>query len=83
MKLIRLTESDLHRIVKGSVSKVLRESSFIDNDVKVSLQLRKNGNGFTIWLGDDLGGSGIEVTGSTPQEAANKIAPYVADYFYN
>ena len=34
-KLIRLTESDLHRIVKRSVNKVLRES-YNDDDVYMS-----------------------------------------------
>jgi hypothetical protein len=81
-KLIRLTESDLHRIVKRSVNKVLRESSFIDNDVRLSLELYRDGNGFGIWLSDNLGGSGIKATGNTPEEAANNIASYIADYFY-
>ena len=30
-KLIRLTESDLHRIVKESVNKILNETNIIDN----------------------------------------------------
>lgn len=29
-KLIRLTEADLHRIVRGSVKKVLKEGSYYD-----------------------------------------------------
>ena len=81
-KLIRLNESDLHRIVKESVRKVIKESQFIGNDVRLSLELYRNGDGFGIWLSDDFGGSGIEATGTTPQEAANNIASYIADYFY-
>ena len=60
----------------------MAEVSFIKNDVRLSLELYRNGNGFGIWLSDDVGGSGIEVVGNTPEEAANNIAPYIADYFY-
>ena len=38
---------------------------------------------YGIYLGDNNGGSGITVTGSTPEEAAENIKPYIADYFYN
>lgn len=80
---VKITESDLHRIVKESVKEVIKESSFIDDDVRLSLTLYRDGDGFGIWLSDDMGGSGIEVEGKTPEEAANKITPYVTDYFYN
>lgn len=62
--------------------KTKEEPSFIDDDVRLSLELYRNGNGFGIWLSDDAGGSGIKAVGNTPQEAANNIAPYIADYFY-
>ena len=46
-KLIRLTESDLHRIVKKSVNKILRESQFMsDEDIagpfKIAVEARKD-----------------------------------------
>ena len=57
-------------------------AKFIDNEVKLSLELYRDGDGFGIWLADDFGGSGIEATGGTPEEVANNIASYIADYFY-
>ncbi len=56
---------------------------YIDDDVRLSLELYRNGDTFGIWLSDNMGGSGIEIEGKTPEEAANKIAPYISDYFYN
>ena len=50
--------------------------------VNLSLNLYRDGDGFGIWLSDDFGGSGIEATGNTPEEAADNIASYIADYFY-
>jgi hypothetical protein len=32
-KIIRLTEGDLHRIVKKSVNRILKESNYFENDV--------------------------------------------------
>lgn len=57
-------------------------NKYIKQDRKITLELYRNDNGFGIWLSDDCGGSGIEVTGNTPEDAANKIKPYIADYFY-
>ena len=51
-------------------------------EVNLSLNLYRDGDGFGIWLSDDFGGSGIEATGNTPEEAADNIASYIADYFY-
>lgn len=70
--------------MKENVGKMqeMKEQSFINNDVRLSLELYRKGNGFGIWLSDDTGGSGIEVLGNTPEEAANNIAPYIIDYFY-
>jgi len=55
---------------------------FISGEVNLSLNLYRDGDGFGIWLSDDFGGSGIEATGNTPEEAADNIASYIADYFY-
>jgi hypothetical protein len=40
-------------------------------------------NEITCWLGDDVGGSGIKVTASTPQEMVGKLNSYILDYFNN
>jgi hypothetical protein len=42
-KLIRLTESDLHRIVKESVNRILREASYNINSPEYK-QMYDNGN---------------------------------------
>ena len=68
--------------MKKSVNKVNKESSFISGEVSLSLELYRKGNGFGIWLSDNIGGSGIEAVGETPEEAAKNIASYIADYFY-
>jgi len=39
-------------------------------------------NNFCIFIQDQIGGSGIEAFGSTPEEAANAAASYISDYFY-
>ena len=54
----------------------------MEQNCKITLELYKSDNGFGIWLSDDCGGSGIEVTGNTPEDAANKIKPYIVEYFY-
>lgn len=64
------------------MSKIKLAGKLRENNVRLSLELYRDENGFGIWLSDDLGGSGIEATGSTPEEAANNIASYIADYFY-
>ena len=66
-KLIRLTENDLHRIVKQSVNNVLRED--VDNGMsldnilsdKIQEMLTQNGleydkafNGYNVYAGDDM-----------------------------
>lgn len=62
--------------------KVIKESSYINDSVELSLELYRDGNTFGICINDNSGGSGIEATGETPDEAANNIASYIADYFY-
>jgi len=49
----------------------------------ITLDLYFENGEYCIYLGDNNGGSGITVTGSTPEEAAENIKPYIADYFYN
>lgn len=60
----------------------MAKKKFIENDVRLSLELYRTDDGFGIWLSDYTGGSGIEVEGNTPEETAKNIAEYVADYFY-
>jgi hypothetical protein len=48
----------------------------------LSLELYNENGELGIYLSDDCGGSGITVTGNTPEEVADKIKDYIADYFY-
>jgi hypothetical protein len=61
----------------------VESKKFIEDSVRLSLELYRDGDGFGIWLSDNMGGSGIEATGATPEEAANNMASYIADYFYD
>lgn len=49
----------------------------------ITLDLYFENGEYGIYLGDNNGGSGITVTGNTPEESAENIKPYIADYFYN
>lgn len=40
-----------------------------------------NEDGVSLYLSDDLGGSGIKVDGYNAEEAAENIKPYLLDYF--
>lgn len=51
-------------------------------EVRISIELYRDGEAFGAWLSDNCGGSGIDVKGKSPQDAAEKLAPYIADYFY-
>ena len=55
---------------------------YIDGEAHLSLELYRDDNGLGIWLSDNVGGSGISVTGTTPDEICVKLAPYICDYFY-
>jgi hypothetical protein len=57
-------------------------SNFIKGSINISIELYRDGDKFSAYLSDDIGGSGIEASGATPEEAANNLAPYIADYFY-
>ena len=48
----------------------------------LTLDLYFENGEYNIYLGDDQGGSGIKVTGKTPEDATREIAPYITDYFY-
>ena len=41
-----------------------------------------NSGKWCIWIGDNIGGSGIDVTGSTKEECAQEAAKYLVDYLY-
>lgn len=64
--------------------KMAKENKYIGagESRQLTLELYRDGELFGVWLDDNMGGSGIEVFGNTPEEAANNIADYVADYFY-
>jgi len=57
-------------------------ANFIKDSVRLDVELYRNGDLFCAYIGDNNGGSGIEASGATPEEAANNLAPYIADYFY-
>lgn len=48
----------------------------------VSIELYLEDGKFGLYLADECGGSGVDVKGDTPEEAAAKITPYIADCFY-
>ena len=49
---------------------------------RLELELYNEDGRLGIYLSDDCGGSGITVTGDTPEEVAENIKDYIADYFY-
>lgn len=49
----------------------------------ITLDLYFENGEYGIYLGDNNGGSGITVTGSTIEETVENIKPYIADYFYD
>lgn len=51
-------------------------------EVRLTIELYKDRDTFCAYLSDDIGGSGIICRGSNPQEVAEELAPYIADYFY-
>lgn len=48
----------------------------------LNIDIEKTDNGFDIYLSDNNGGSGIEVSGETSQKATENLMPYIHDYFY-
>ena len=53
------------------------------DQVYLDLTLSKDDNNdFCVFIQDHIGGSELEAFGSTPEEAANEAAKYIADYFY-
>ena len=52
-------------------------------DKHITLDLYIENREYGIYLDDNNGGSGITVTGSTPEEAVENIKPYITDYFYS
>lgn len=52
------------------------------DEVRLSIDLYKDGSTCCAYLSDNCGGSGITVEGATPEACANNLALYIADYFY-
>jgi hypothetical protein len=48
----------------------------------LNIDIEKTNNGFDIYLSDNNGGSGIEVSGATADEAIENLTPYLHDYLY-
>lgn len=51
--------------------------------VTLSIELYKRDGMYCAYIGDDMGGSGIEATGETKDEACENLAGYIKDYFNN
>ena len=48
--------------------------------VEIEINKASVGKGFDLYMGDDCGGSGIEVSGNTADEAIANLIPYLRDY---
>jgi hypothetical protein len=48
----------------------------------LNIDIEKTDNGFDIYLSDNNGGSGIEVSGDTSHKAIENLMPYIHDYLY-
>ena len=46
----------------------------------VEIDIVKKGKEFDLFVGDDCGGSGIEVSGNTADEVIENLIPYLRDY---
>lgn len=51
--------------------------------MRLDIEIYKSGNGYKAWIGDDCGGSGIEVEGKTPEGLGENMSAYIADYAYS
>lgn len=49
-------------------------------DFNLHLNFRISDDETNIWLSDEQGGSGIEVTASTPEEAIEELKSYLLSY---
>ena len=54
----------------------------INLDLELYHEPGKNSGNWCIWIGDRIGGSGIDVKGSTKEECAEEAAKYLVDYLY-
>ena len=48
---------------------------------KLLLELYEENGTYGVYISDDIGGSGIDVKGETPQEVCENAVPYMVDYF--
>jgi hypothetical protein len=51
-------------------------------NLELNIDIEKTDDGFDIYLSDQCGGSGIEVSGATADEAIENLTPYLHDYLY-
>lgn len=51
-------------------------------DINLDLELYHENGQYGIWISDRIGGSGIDVKGSTKEECAQEAAKYLVDYLY-
>jgi len=50
--------------------------------INLDLELYHEDGQYGMWISDKIGGSGIEVKGSTKEECAQEAAKYLVDYLY-
>jgi hypothetical protein len=78
---IKLTESDLHRMIKESVRQVINEG--VDGfSETLSVELYNEEGVFGAYISDNNGGSGYDCKGRTPEECGQQVAQYIVDMFY-
>lgn len=45
--------------------------------------MHRNADGsYGMWIADQMGGSGIEVNGNTPEECAENAKPYIVEIIF-
>lgn len=47
----------------------------------ITIDVQLTNGTFDLFVGDDFGGSGISIKGESAQETAEKLLPYLVDYF--
>ena len=48
--------------------------------IKLEIELYHENGLFCAYVGDDIGGSGIKVSGDSASDVVNELMPYIYDY---
>lgn len=51
--------------------------------LNITLEVSKSKQGFDVYIGDDIGGSGISVKAKNATECVERLTPYITDYLEN